>query len=175
MSEILRLISAVFLPCMITVILIHGWVRKANVYDLFIEGCRDGLKTAADVLPFIIAVFLAITLMTDSGALGRLEQLCHPVFQVLGIPDELTGFMLLRPVSGSGTLVVLEQLAERFGPDSFLCRSASVMMGSSETLLYAIAVYFGVTSVRRLRYTVPAGIIGYIVGIWLSLVLCKVM
>lgn len=173
MSEVLRLISAVFVPCLLLLILVHGWVRNVPVYDLFIEGCRDGLKTAADILPFIIAVFLAITLMTESGALSSLEYLCRPVLQLLGIPEELTGFLILRPVSGSGTLVILEQLAQRYGPDSFLCRSACVMMGSSETLLYAIAVYFGVTAVRKMRYTVPAGIIGYIVGIWLSLVLCR--
>lgn len=113
--------------------------------------------------------------MTDSGALDMLEKLCDPVFSMLGMPEELAGFMIMRPVSGSGTLVILEQLADEFGPDSFLCRSACVMMGSSETLFYAVAVYFGATSVKKMRHTVPAGIVGYIIGIWLSLVLCKVM
>lgn len=174
-SAVLSAVSAAFLPCLITVILVHGWIKKVNVYNLFIEGCRDGLKTAADILPFIIAVFLAIRLMTDSGALDALEKLCDPIFDLLGMPEELAGFMIMRPVSGSGTLVILEQLADEFGPDSFLCRSACVMMGSSETLLYAVAVYFGVTSVKKMRHTVPAGIVGYIIGIWLSLVLCKVM
>ena len=175
MSGILSAVSAAFLPCLITVILVHGWIKKVNVYNLFIEGCRDGLKTAADILPFIIAVFLAIRLMTDSGALDMLEKLGDPVFSMLGMPEELAGFMIMRPVSGSGTLVILEQLADEFGPDSFLCRSACVMMGSSETLFYAVAVYFGATSVKKMRHTVPAGIVGYIIGIWLSLVLCKVM
>ena len=108
--------------------------------------------------------------MTDSGALDMLEKLCDPVFSMLGMPEELAGFMIMRPVSGSGTLVILEQLADEFGPDSFLCRSACVMMGSSETLFYAVAVYFGATSVKKMRHTVPAGIVGYIIGIWLSLV-----
>ena len=86
MSGILSAVSAAFLPCLITVILVHGWIKKVNVYNLFIEGCRDGLKTAADILPFIIAVFLAIRLMTDSGALNMLEKLCDPVFSMLGMP-----------------------------------------------------------------------------------------
>lgn len=175
MSDILSAVSAAFLPLMITVILVHGMVKKANVYNLFIEGCQEGIKTAADILPFIIAVFLAIRLMTDSGALSVLEKVCDPVFSFFGMPEELAAFMIMRPVSGSGTLVILENLADEFGPDSFLCRSACVMMGSSETLLYAVAVYFGATSVKKMRHTVPAGIVGYIIGIWLSLVLCKIM
>ncbi len=175
MSNILSAVSAAFLPCIITVILIHGAVKKVNVYNLFIEGCQDGLKTAVDILPFIIAVFLAIRLMTDSGALSVLEKVCDPVFSFFGMPEELAAFMIMRPVSGSGTLVILENLADEFGADSFLCRSACVMMGSSETLLYAVAVYFGATSVKKMRHTVPAGIVGYIIGIWLSLVLCKIM
>jgi spore maturation protein B len=175
MSEYLSFISEMFLPCLITVILVYGWIKKVNVYNLFIEGCQEGLKTAADILPFIIAVFLAITLMVDSGAISIVEKICDPVFSLFGIPEELAAFLIMRPVSGSGTLVILEQLADEFGADSFLCRSACVMMGSSETLLYAIAVYFGVTSVKRMKHTVVAGIIGYIMGIWLSLVLCRMM
>ena len=175
MDEILRLISAAFLPLLLCVILVHGWIKGVNVYSLFIEGCKDGLRTAADILPFLIAVFLAITLMTESGALRVLEQLLAPLLHLLGIPEELTAFMIMRPVSGSGTLVILKQLAEQYGADSYLCRCASVMMGSSETLLYAVAVYFGATSVRKLRYTVPAGLLGYFIGIWLSIVLCRAL
>ncbi len=173
MNEILNTISALFIPIMLTTILIHGFSKKVAVYDLFIEGCREGLSAAAGITPYIIAVFLAITLMTESGALSILEDICAPILSALGIPQELMSFMILRPVSGSGTLVLVEQLAENYGADSFVCRCASVMVGSSETLLYAIAVYFGVTSVKHLRHTVAGGVIGYIVGIWSSLVLCK--
>ncbi len=98
---------------------------------------------------------------TDSGASGDTEG------------TDL--FMIMRPVSGSGTLAIIENIAQTFGPDSFLCRCASVMMGSSETLLYAVAVYFGATRVSSLRHTIPAGVAGYAAGIWLSIVLCKIM
>ncbi|MBR5229144.1 MAG: spore maturation protein [Firmicutes bacterium] len=175
MSHILSMISSAFLPALLAIILIYGFVKKAPVYDLFIEGCREGLSSAANITPYIIAIFLAITLMTDSGALSALEKLVAPVFNILGLPQELLSFMIMRPVSGSGTLVLVEQLAENFGADSFVCRCASTMMGSSETLLYAIAVYFGVTSVKHLRHTVAVGIAGYIIGIWASFLLCKVM
>lgn len=173
MNQILNSISVLFLPVMLTAILLHGFVKKAPVYDLFIEGCKEGLQAAAEITPYIIAIFAAITLMTDSGALSFLENTASPFLDLLGIPKELMTFMIMRPVSGSGTLVLVEQLAETHGPDSFLCRCASVMTGSSETLVYAMAVYFGATSVKHLRHTVAGGVAGYIVGIWASLVLCK--
>jgi len=174
-NQLLNDISALFMPALLTCILLHGFIKKAPVYDLFIEGCKEGLAAAADITPYIIGIFMAITVMTDSGALALLENAAAPILSLLGIPKELMTFMIMRPVSGSGTLVLVEQLAESSGPDSFLCRCASVMTGSSETLVYAIAVYFGATSVKHLRHTVAGGVAGYIVGIWVSLVLCKII
>ena len=175
MNEFLSGLSGLFLPALLGVILLHGFLKKAPVYDLFVEGCRDGIKSAVEITPYIIAVFLVIQIMTDSGALGLLEKLCEPILEPLGIPRELISFMIMRPVSGSGTLAIIENIAQTFGPDSFLCRCASVMMGSSETLLYAVAVYFGATRVSSLRHTIPAAVAGYAAGIWLSIVLCKIM
>ena len=135
MNEFLSGLSGLFLPALLGVILLHGFLKKAPVYDLFVEGCRDGIKSAVEITPYIIAVFLVIQIMTDSGALGLLEKLCEPILEPLGIPRELISFMIMRPVSGSGTLAIIENIAHTFGPDSFLFRCASVIMGSSETLL----------------------------------------
>ena len=162
MNEFLSGLSGLFLPALLGVILLHGFLKKAPVYDLFVEGCRDGIKSAVEITPYIIAVFLVIQIMTDSGALGLLEKLCGPILEPLGIPRELISFMIMRPVSGSGTLAIIENIAQTFGPDSFLCR-------------YAVAVYFGATRVSSLRHTIPAGVAGYAAGIWLSIVLCKIM
>ena len=175
MSEIFAAVSGFFLPVLLALILVHGFVKKAPVYDLFVEGCREGIQAAVEITPYIIAVFLVIQIMTDSGALDLLERLCEPLLTPLGIPEELISFMIMRPVSGSGTLAIIENIADTYGPDSFLCRCASVMMGSSETILYAVAVYFGATHVKKMRHTVTAGGVGYVVGIWLSVLLCRIM
>ena len=175
MSEIFAAVSGFFLPVLLALILVHGFVKKAPVYDLFVEGCREGIQAAVEITPYIIAVFLVIQIMTDSGALDLLERLCEPLLTPLGIPEELISFMIMRPVSGSGTLAIIENIADTYGPDSFLCRCASVMMGSSETILYAVAVYFGATHVKKMRHKVTAGVVGYVVGIWLSVLLCRIM
>ena len=135
----------------------------------FIESLVLGMKTLT-----FSASFFEEEEDEKSGS-RKAEKRAGAILEPLGIPRELISFMIMRPVSGSGTLAIIENIAQTFGPDSFLCRCASVMMGSSETLLYAVAVYFGATRVSSLRHTIPAGVAGYAAGIWLSIVLCKIM
>ncbi len=172
MASVLNQISLFFIPGIITVIIFFGIYKKAPVYDLFIEGTKDGLKTAIEILPFIIAIFIGIEALVSSGAMEFLERVLGPLFQLLMIPKELISMVLLRPVSGSGALALVEKIVTQYGPDSYIGRSASVMVGSCETIFYVLAVYFGVTSVKNIRHAFSAGIIGYIVGIFASLIVC---
>lgn len=171
-AEILNYISLFFIPGIITLVIFFGIKKRAPVYDLFIEGTKDGLKTAMELLPFIIAIFIGIEALVSSGAMAFLESLLGPVFQFFGVPKELISLVLLRPVSGSGSLVLVEKIISQYGPDSFIGRSASVMVGSCETIFYVLAVYFGATSVKNIRHAFSAGMIGYIVGIFASLLAC---
>ena len=171
-ASILNQISLFFIPGIITLVIFFGIYKRAPVYDLFIEGTKDGLKTALEILPFIIAIFIGIDALVSSGAMKFLENVLGPVFQFFGIPKELISLVLLRPVSGSGSLVLVEKIISQYGPDSFIGRSASVMVGSCETIFYVLAVYFGATSVKNIRHAFSAGMIGYIVGIFASLLAC---
>ncbi|MDO4545595.1 MAG: spore maturation protein [Bacillota bacterium] len=173
MSGILSAFSILFLPILITVILIYGIKTKTPIYDVFIDGARDGLKTCVEILPFIIGIFIAIEALTISGAMDFIERLSQPAFDLLGIPEDLISLIFLRPVSGSGSLVVVEKIMEESGPDSFAGRAASVMVGSCETVFYVLALYFGVTAVKKMRHAFLAGIIGYIAGILASVYICR--
>lgn len=164
-----------FIPAVITIVIIYGICKKAPIYDYFITGAVDGLKTAVEMLPFIIAVFIGIEAVTSSGAMELLQKLCTPLFTILKIPKELTSIIILRPVSGSGSLVLAEQIMHQNGPDSFAGIAASVMVGSCETVFYVLALYFGVTSVKKLRHAVHAGIIGYIAGVLASVYLSYII
>lgn len=168
-ASVLNQISLFFIPGIITLVIFFGIYKGAPVYDLFIEGTKDGLKTAMEILPFIIAIFIGIEALVSSGAMQFLEGVLGPVFQFFGIPKELISLVLLRPVSGSGSLVLVEKIIEQYGPDSFIGRSASVMAGSCETVFYVLAVYFGATSVKNIKHAFSAGMVGYIVGIFASL------
>lgn len=172
MGAVLNIMSMMFIPAMVTVIVLYGIVKRAPIYDQFITGAKDGLSTAVGITPFIIAIFIAIEVMTSSGAMAFLEKLLQPLFHLVGIPEELMSLILLRPVSGSGSLVLVEQLYQLYGPDSFIGRTASVMAGSCETVFYVLAIYFGVTAVKNMRHSLPVGMVGYVVGIFASLWVC---
>ena len=171
-AEVLNCISLFFIPGIITLVVFFGIYKRAPVYDLFIEGTKDGLKTAMELMPFIVAIFIGIEALVSSGAMQFLENVMGPVFLFFGVPRELISLILLRPVSGSGALVLVEKIISQYGPDSFVGRSASVMVGSCETIFYVLAVYFGATSVKNIRHAFSAGVIGYIAAIFASLLAC---
>lgn len=175
MTIILSTISIFFIPAIISGIILYGLKKKTPVYDVFVEGAKDGIKTAVEILPFIIAIFIGIEAITSSGAMAWLENILGPFFDCIGVPKELLSLILLRPVSGSGSLVLAERIMETNGVDTFIGRSAAVMVGSCETVFYVLALYFGVTSVKKMRHAFSAGLIGYIAGIAASLLLCRIM
>lgn len=175
MPDIFSLLSIAFLPVLITVILGYGIWKKVPIYDAFIKGAKDGLKTSVEILPFLLGIFLAIGALTSSGTMEFLQETTRPFFERLGIPEDLISLILLRPVSGSGSLVVAQQIMEAAGPDSFAGRAASVMVGSCETVFYVLALYFGVTAVKKMRHAFLAGMAGYIAGVMASVYLCHIM
>lgn len=175
MTVFLSTISIFFIPVIITTILVHGLVKKVPVYDLFSEGAKDGIRTAVEILPFIIAIFVAINSLIASGAINWLQSLLSPLLDVLGIPEELTSLILLRPISGSSSLLLAEDIMRAHGVDTLIGRSAAVMAGSCETIFYVLALYFGVTSVKKMRHAFSAGLIGYLIGVLLSVYICMLI
>lgn len=175
MTLFLSTVSVFFIPFIVTVILLHGLKSKVPVYELFCEGAKDGISTCLEILPFLIAIFVAIEALTSSGAIAWLEDLLEPFLTLVGIPKELTSLILLRPVSGSGSLLLAEEIMKEYGVDTFIGRSAAVMAGSCETFFYVLALYFGVTSVKKMRHAFSAGLIGYIVGIFASVYICMII
>lgn len=173
MSQILSTLTAAFIPGMAAVIIAYGLWKKAPVYDYFIEGARRGLKTALDILPFLIGIFLAINCLTVSGFLGWVNTGLSPVFSMLGIPAELLPLICLRAVSGSGSLMIVQSIMETAGPDSYAGRVACVMSGGCETVVYVLALYFGVTKVQKIRHALKGGLIGYFTGVVVSIVICR--
>ena len=175
MSAAFSIISGFFIPVIIIVILSHGLYKKTPLYDVFIGGAKDGLKTAVEITPFILAVFVRIAALTSSGAMELLQRIFAPLFGLLKIPEELISLILLRSVSGSGSLAVAQNIMQAYGTDDLIGRSASVMVGSCETVFYVLALYFGVTSVKNMRYAFHVGIIGYIVSMLASVYICMII
>ena len=145
-------------PFLLAGVALYGMTRRVDVYDSLLTGGKEGLKTAVRVVPALVGLLTAVYMLRASGALELAAQALAPVLEAVGIPPETVALILVRPVSGSAALGVGAELMENYGPDSFIGRTAAVMLGSTETTFYTIAVYFGAVGVRRTRYAIPAAL-----------------
>ena len=150
--------SAYIVPVLLLLCAACGLRRRVNVYDALTAGAGNGLQVVARILPSMAALLCAVYMLRSSGAMELLTELLSPLLRVLGLPPEVTALMLIRPMSGSGALAVGSELMARYGPDSYIGRVAAVMLGSTETTFYTIAVYFGAAGIRKTRYAVPAAL-----------------
>lgn len=168
----LSLISIAILPFLILIILAQGYVKGIDIYTAFIEGAKEGLKISIRVLPYLIAIHVSIGVFRGSNAMEMFSQIIMPITSFLKIPKDIVPLIIIRPISGSGALGVVKDIIENTGPDSLSGRMASIMMGSSETIFYTLAVYFGSIGVKDYRHTLKAAIISYIFSIIASLLIC---
>lgn len=170
--EIMQVLSKAAIPFMIVGIISFGASKRVNVYESFIEGAKDGFSTAIRILPSFVAMLVAIGVFRESGAMDLLVKLLTPVIEVFNIPGELVPMIFMRPLSGSGAQGIMSELATTYGPESFLARASAVMMGSSETTFYVLAVYFGSVSIKKQRHALSAGLIadaaGFLSAIYIS-------
>ena len=160
----MSLFFTMLVPLIMAAVALYGMARRVDVYDALVQGAGEGLGVLAHIVPPLIGLLTAVYMLRASGALELLGQVLGPLLSVLGIPAETIGLLLVRPVSGSAALGVGAELMEAYGPDSLVGRTAAVMLGSTETTFYTVAVYFGAAKIARTRYAIPAALCGDVVG-----------
>jgi len=142
--------------------------RRVNVFEAITTGAAEGLRSVVKIFPNLVCLLTAVYMLRASGALDAFANLLAPVFHTLGVPAELVPLMVVRPISGSGALAVGAELIEAHGADSLIGRIAAVMLGSTETTFYVIAIYFGAVGIRRTRHAIPAALIADVVGFFMA-------
>ncbi len=152
-------LSAYLIPLLISFTALLALSRKVNVYEALTEGAQEGITTLLRILPSLVGLMTAVYMFRASGALDHISALLAPFLESLGIPQETTALLFIRPVSGSAALAVGSELMAEYGPDSYIGRVAAVMLGSSETTFYTVAVYFGSAGIHKTRYAIPAALI----------------
>ncbi|MBI2429586.1 MAG: spore maturation protein [Bacteroidota bacterium] len=162
--SVINIISAIAIPMFILVFLGWGLVKKVKVYEVFVEGAKDGFNTAVKIIPYLVAMLFAIGIFRASGAMDVVVAILSPVTNLIGMPAETLPLALLRPLSGSGSMGLMTELMKTNGPDSFIGVLASTMYGSSETTFYILAVYFGSVGIKNTRHALPAGLIADLFG-----------
>ena len=160
----MELVFTMLVPFLMLGVALWGLVRRVDLWSALVEGAGEGLQVSLRIVAPLIGLLTAVYMLRASGALELLGQLLEPVLSAVGIPVETVPLLLVRPVSGSAALGVGAELIETYGPYSPVGRTAAVMLGSTETTFYTIAVYFGAAKIAKTRYAVPAALCGDIAG-----------
>ena len=163
------------MPVLLVAIPLVGIIRGVKVYDVFIDGAKEGFDVAVRIIPFLVGILVAIGMFRGSGAMDLLLAGVRPIVAPVGFPPELVPLAVLRSLTGSGSLAFTTDLIKTHGPDSMIGRAAATMYGSSETTFYVLAVYFGAVGVRRTRHAVPAALIADLVAAAAAVAVCAWM
>jgi spore maturation protein SpmB len=172
---VLKALSPIAVPFVLTFFPLYAFERGVPIYSEFIEGAKEGFQTALRIIPYLVAMLVAIAVFRESGALDFLKLLLSPIFGILQIPSEMLPMVLMRPLSGSGSLAVLSDMIKQFGPDSLLTYTAATIYGSAETTFYVVAVYFGSVGITRIRHAIFAGLLADLAGAVAAVFVCRLL
>ena len=175
MAKLLNLISLWALPVILIGILTFGLIKKVPLYEEFTEGAKEGFKVSVKIIPYLVAIIVGISMLRASGAIDILANFMSPVLNKFNVPADVLPLMIVRSLSGSGALGIFSDIANNMGPDSYATKLAAVMVGSSETTFYVLAVYFGAVGITKIRYALIVGLLADLIGIIAAVSVCNLM
>ena len=146
-------ISKILLPILVLIIIVYGLYKKVDIYEVFIMGVKEGLTMSINIFPTIFAMSLAINIIIKSNVLNVFIDFIFPLTDIFLIPKEVLPLSILRPISGSSTLILLDNILKVYTPDSFIGRVASIIQGSSDTTIYIIGLYFGSVGIKKIKHS----------------------
>jgi len=171
----MSLFSNILVPSIILFVVVYGKYKRIDIYDSFVKGAVDGLKSAWSIAPAIIGIFLAIAIFKAGNGIQILEFIFTPIAKLMSIPKELIGLIIVKPLSGSGALAMYTELAQRVGVDTIVERMGSTIVGASETIFYTMAVYYGSLKIKNTRHTLTCAMIAHAMGVIASVFICYIM
>lgn len=167
------LVSTWAIPLLLFIIPLYAFIKKIKVYEVFIDGAKEGFQVAVRIIPFLTAILVAIGMFRASGAMETFVSLLSPLTNLIGMPAEVLPAALMRPLSGSGSLGIITELLKNHGPDSLIGRMASTIYGCSETTFYVVAVYFGSVQIKNIRSAIWVGLLADLAGILGAVFICR--
>lgn len=163
-----------FIPIVVLIIIIYGIYKKVDIFDTFIEGVKEGMKISINLFPTIFTLIIAISLLVDSNFITLLTKLLNPIFNKINFPTEVLPLAILRPISGSSSLIILDSIIAKYGADSFIGILSSVMQGSTDTTIYIIGMYFASIGIKKIRYSLVVGLLADLLSIIISLLVVSI-
>ncbi len=174
-KSIISVVSTIAIPFLIVVFVGFGVAKKVRIYESFIEGAKEGFDIAVKIIPYLVAMLVAIGIFRAGGAMHWLIYILHPITNFIGMPAEALPMAIMRPLSGSGSLGIMAEIISVHGPDSFIGIMVSTFYGSTETTFYVLAVYFGAVNIKNIRHALPAGLIADIAGILAAVFIVRLL
>lgn len=174
-KNFIEIVSTLAIPLLIIIFIGYGVIKKVKVYESFVEGAKEGFNIAVKIIPYLVAMLVAIGIFRAGGAMDWLIYILKPVTNLIGMPAEALPMALMRPLSGSGSLGVMSENLAVYGPDSFIGVLVSTFYGSTETTFYVLALYFGAVNIKSTRHAVPVGLIADVAGILGALFIVKLL
>ena len=175
MSQIISNISLWLLPALIVLVLTIGILKRVPVYEEFTKGAKEGFGISVRIIPYLVAIIVGVAMFRASGAIDIIEKCCMGLLIKFHVPSDVLPLMIVRSLSGSGALGIFSDIANHLGPNSYATKLAAVMVGSSETTFYVLAVYFGSVGISKIKYAAIIGIIADIIGIVASVYVVNYM
>jgi len=169
----IKIISISIIPFLVLTIFTLGIVKKVPIYEEFTEGAKDGFKVAVQIIPYLVAIIVAVSMFRASGAIDFISELFAPLFEFIKLPVDALPLVIVRSLSGGAALGVFSDIANNFGPDAYITKLTAVMLGSSETTFYVLAVYFGAVGITKYRWALVTGIIADVIGIMAAIWVCS--
>ena len=170
-----KIISSLMIPLLVLLVLIYGIVKKIDVYDVFLDGTKESFGMVLELFPTLLGMILGINIFLKSGLLEFILQGLSPFFHYLKVPLEIIPMAIMRPISGSSTLAILNNIYATAGPDGYLGTLASVIQGSTDTTFYVLTLYFGSIGIKKVRYAMWAGLCADVIGIVSSIILVNLL
>ena len=164
-------LSKIVIPLFVFLVIFYGFVKKVNIYDSFLEGAKEGLQISFNIFPNVIAMVFAINIFLDSNFVYEILSVFEGLLNRVGIPLDILPMAILRPISGTATLAIMNDIFTNYGPDSYAGRLASVLQGCTDTTIYVLALYFGSVGVKKIRYSLIVGLIADAIGITVAFLL----
>lgn len=173
--SIISILSYFVLPSLLVGFPLYGLIKGVPVYEVFVEGAKEGFDVAVTIIPYLIAILFAIGMFRASGAMDFLVETLDPLLSLIGVPAEVLPMGIVRPLTGSGSAALVADMINQYGEDSLLVKMVATMFGSTETTFYVIAVYFGAVNIRNTRHAVPAGLVADAVGFLASVYVVRLL
>lgn len=172
---LINYISDIAVPATILIIILYGLIEKEQVFDIFLEGAKEGIQIVINIFPTLLGLFLSISVLRASGVIDAITNFTLPLLNLLKVPSEILPLAILRPISGSASMAIATDIMANFGVDSLIGLISSTIMGSTETTLYTIALYTSAVKIKKTRFVLIAALLADFIGMLTSVIFWRIM